>query len=53
MTDLTDAGRARLEDYLEQLGELLGNSRRRASFATYAHGLLSDGERKSVEPQSS
>ena len=50
MTDLTDAGRARLEDYLEQLGELLGNSRRRASFATYAHGLLSDGERKSVEP---
>jgi SRSO17 transposase len=50
MTDLTDAGRARLEDYLEQLGLLLGNSRRRASFATYAHGLLSDGERKSVEP---
>jgi len=29
---------------------LLGDRRRRASFATYALGLLSEGERKSVEP---
>jgi SRSO17 transposase len=50
MTHLTDAGRARLEDYLELVGAELGNVRRRASFATYALGLLGDGERKSVEP---
>ena len=50
MTHLTDAGRARLEDYLERVGEELGNVRRRASFATYALGLLGDCERKSVEP---
>ena len=50
MTDLTDAGKARLEDYLERVGEVLGDARRRASFATYALGLLSDAERKSVEP---
>ena len=50
MTDLTDAGKARLEDYLERVGEVLGDARRRASFATYALGLLSDVERKSVEP---
>lgn len=50
MTDLTDAGKARLEDYLERVGDVLGDSRRRASFATYALGLLSDAERKSVEP---
>jgi SRSO17 transposase len=48
--DLTDAGKARLEDYLERLGGELGHSGRRASFATYALGLLSEGERKSVEP---
>jgi SRSO17 transposase len=32
------------------VGDLLGNDQRRASFATYAFGLFSDGERKSVEP---
>lgn len=48
--ELTDAGKARLEDYLERLGTELRHSRRRASFATYALGLLSEGERKSVEP---
>lgn len=47
---LTDAGRARLEDYLELVGAELGNARRRASFATYALGLFGDSERKSVEP---
>jgi SRSO17 transposase len=50
MTYLTDAGKARLEDYLERIGDVLGHAKRRASFATYALGLLSDGERKSVEP---
>ena len=50
MAHLTDAGRARLEDYLELVGEVLGYEKRRASFATYAMGLLGDGERKSVEP---
>jgi SRSO17 transposase len=50
MRTLTDAGEARLETFLEDLGELLGDKRRRASFATYALGLLGEGERKSVEP---
>lgn len=47
---LTDAGEARLETFLEDLGDLLGDKRRKASFATYALGLLGEGERKSVEP---
>lgn len=50
MLNLSDAGKARLEDFLEQIGDVLGHKSRRASFATYALGLLSDGERKSVEP---
>jgi len=50
MDHFTDVQHARLEDYLETLGAVLGNSRRRASFATYALGLLAAGERKSVEP---
>lgn len=50
MLQLTDVGKHRLEDFVEEIGGILGNSRRRASFATYALGLLSDGERKSVEP---
>ena len=40
----------RLERYFARIGAVLGNDSRRASFATYALGLLSDGERKSVEP---
>jgi len=43
-------GQQRLEDYLERIGKVLGDDHRRASFATYAIGLLSDGERKSMEP---
>jgi len=50
MHTLTDAGEARLETFLEDLGDLLGDKRRKASFATYALGLLGEGERKSVEP---
>jgi SRSO17 transposase len=44
------AGEQRLFDFMRSLGELLGNERRRASFAVYAIGLLGDGERKSMEP---
>lgn len=36
--------------YLDDLGQLLRDKRQRASFAIYALGLLSDGERKSMEP---
>jgi len=43
-------GQQRLEDYLERIGKVLGDDHRRASFATYAIGLLGDGERKSMEP---
>ena len=46
-----DAGaQRRLEAYLNSIGDVLGDPRRRASFATYAMGLWGDGERKSVEP---
>jgi SRSO17 transposase len=45
-----DDVRQRLEEYLERIGSVLGNKHRRASFATYAMGLLGDGERKSMEP---
>jgi SRSO17 transposase len=39
-----------LKLYLDGLGKLLRDKRQRASFATYALGLLTDGERKSMEP---
>lgn len=49
--DLMDAAAAkRLEGFFGQIGALLGNDERRASFATYAMGILSDAERKSAEP---
>jgi len=40
----------RLEQYFQQIGDVLGEESRRGSFALYAMGLLGDGERKSVEP---
>src|SRR5665213_70654 len=40
----------RLEGYFGRLGKILGNDERRASFATYAMGILSDAARKSAEP---
>jgi SRSO17 transposase len=43
-------GVQRLEDYFSLIGEILRNKKRRASFAAYALGLLSEGERKSMEP---
>lgn len=45
----SDAQR-RLGEFFAEIGEALGNKTRRASFATYAMGLLADGERKSIEP---
>lgn len=50
MHTLTDAGEARLETFLDDVGALLRDKRRKASFATYALGLLGEGDRKSVEP---
>jgi SRSO17 transposase len=47
---LESDGQQRLEQYLERIGMVLGDEKRRASFATYAIGLLGDGERKSMEP---
>ena len=47
---LDGAGIERLEEYFDEIGEVLGDKRRRASFAMYAMGLFGDGERKSVEP---
>src|SRR5690606_27561533 len=44
------AAEARLGSYLDHIGAVLGNKKRRESFAVYALGLLSDAERKSVEP---
>jgi SRSO17 transposase len=44
------AGELRLGEYFELIGEALGNKKRKASFATYAMGLMGDSERKSAEP---
>lgn len=43
------ASQGRLRKFLDLIGEVLGEKRRRASFAIYAMGLLGDGERKSME----
>lgn len=53
MALMDSAAVTRLEEFFAGIGILLGNDARRASFATYAMGLLADGERKSVEPMSS
>src|SRR5450432_2157686 len=49
-TLLEQGGRVRLAEYFDRIGKILGHDRRRASFATYAMGLLGDAERKSIEP---
>lgn len=42
---------ARLHTYLyERIGQHLGRREQRESFALYAHGIVGEGERKSVEP---
>jgi SRSO17 transposase len=46
-----DAMGLRLGEYLNgRLGQHLGRREQKESFAVYAHGILGDGERKSVEP---
>lgn len=46
-----EAAALRLRQYFfDRIGRHLARSEQRASFATYAFGLLSEGERKSVEP---
>jgi SRSO17 transposase len=44
------AGVARLTQYFEGIGTHLPRREQRESFATYFFGILSEGERKSVEP---
>jgi SRSO17 transposase len=51
MPELMDAAaEQRLLDYFDRIGDVLGRPERRASFATYALGILGEGERKSIEP---
>src|SRR4051812_29319249 len=47
---MNSATKKRLEQYFDHIGALLGDKRRRESFAMYAMGLIADGERKSFEP---
>jgi SRSO17 transposase len=47
---LNEAGVARVADYFERIGRHLPRHDQRASFATYAFGILAEGDRKSVEP---
>jgi len=47
---LDAAAYVRLEAFLSKIGTSLRDKRKRASFAMYAHGVLADGDRKSVEP---
>ena len=48
--ELNAEAEGRLTGFLDMIGEALGNKKRKASFATYAMGLLGEGDRKSVEP---
>lgn len=49
--EMDSAWAARVSDYFNvTLGKHVRRKDQRASFATYAFGLLGDGERKSVEP---
>jgi SRSO17 transposase len=43
-------GERRLAAYFDRVGGVLRTAPQRASFATYALGLMGDGERKSAEP---
>ena len=47
---MNTAAEQRLGAYFDRIGEVLGRPERRASFATYALGVLGDAERKSLEP---
>ena len=46
-----DAMGRRLEEFLNgRIGQHLSRREQKESFALYAHGILGEGERKSVEP---
>ena len=49
-TGLDSAAVSRLAAYFEKIRSHLPRREQRESFATYFYGILSDGERKSVEP---
>ncbi len=49
-TNSDTAAQARLNQYFDRVGDILGTDSRRESFAMYAAGILGDGERKSMEP---
>jgi SRSO17 transposase len=48
--EMDETAAARVGEYFARLGRHLPRSDQRASFATYAFGILADGDRKSVEP---
>ena len=48
--DLEPDAQHRLDEYLAEIGEVLGHKKRRASFALYFLGLLVESDRKSMEP---
>jgi SRSO17 transposase len=50
MTFMGGDGERRLDEYFGSIGKILGDDKRRESFALYAMGLMGDGERKSMEP---
>jgi len=43
-------GEQRLKDYFSRIGDVLAHTKKKEAFALYATGLLSNLERKSVEP---
>lgn len=49
-SELSARAEARFHSYLDEVGGLLRDKRQRASFAMYSAGLMSDGDRKSMEP---
>jgi SRSO17 transposase len=49
-TALDDGAVTRMDTFLDGIGKTLKDKRQRASFALYAAGLMSDGDRKSMEP---
>ena len=49
--EMTAEVHARMHEFFgKRIGKHLVRSEQRESFATYAHGIVADGERKSVEP---
>lgn len=49
-SELDPSMQLRLGGFLDQIGVLLGNKTRRATFAKYALGLFGETSRKSAEP---